>query len=44
MLDSCEKYNDYVYHTEDAKRMKYEQGLNEIKLLEAQGVTRSQKY
>ena len=43
-LDACDKYIDYVHHVERASCSKYERNLEEIKLMNASGVTNSAMY
>ncbi len=43
-LEACDKYIDYVHHVERANFSKYERNLEEIKLMNASGVTNSAQY
>ena len=43
-LDNCDKYIDFVHHVEGNNIAKYERNIEEIKLMNASGVTNSQKY
>jgi len=41
-MEESEKFRNYVYHVDNAKRQKYEYNLQEIQMLNASGVKSSQ--
>ena len=44
LLTDSDKFVNYVYHVDNARRQKYQGNLKELRLLDASGVTSSQQY